>query len=90
MNGLAYMHSLAPDFRAADIAGAAHRHGLLVQSRYAHFLSAVPDAHSLLAVVGTLALLQELDPEHFHDNIRWSDIFSDRKFYETDRVEVGP
>ena len=44
-------------------------------------------ASSLLAVVGTLALLQELDSERFHDEVRWSDIFSDRKFYETDRVE---
>jgi len=40
-----------------------------------------------LAVVGTLALLQEMDPQRFCDQIRWSDIFSDRKFYETDRVE---
>ena len=85
--GLAYMHSLVPAYRTDDVAAAARRHGRLVQSRYAQFLSACPDAHTLLAVVGTLALLQELDSERFCDDIRWSDIFSARKFYETDRVE---
>ena len=85
--GLAYMHSLVRDYRAEDIAAAAHRHGRLVQERYAQFLSSAPDAHILLAAVGTLALLQDLDAEHFHDTVRWSDIFSDRRFYKTDQVE---
>lgn len=85
--GLAYMHSQVPDYRAEDIAAAACRHGRLVQDGYAGFLSAAPNAHSLLAVVGTLALLQELDPDHFRDDVRWSDIFSDRRFYRTDQVE---
>ncbi|HUT37326.1 MAG TPA: glycoside hydrolase family 88 protein [Planctomycetota bacterium] len=88
--GLAYMRSLAPEHRAADIAAAAQRHGRLVRERFAGFLAATPDAHLLLAVVGTLALLQELDPEHFRDEVRWSDIFSDRSFYRTDLVECGP
>jgi hypothetical protein len=85
--GLAYMHSLAPDHRPGDISAAACRHGRLMQQYYAGFLSAAPNAHLLLAVVGTLALLQELDPNHFQDDVRWSDIFSDRLFYRTDRVE---
>ena len=58
-----------------------------MQQHYAGFLSAAPNAHSLLAVVGTLALLQKLDPNHFRDDVPWSDIFSDHLFYRTDRVE---
>ncbi len=85
--GLAYMRSLVPDYRVDDITAAVQRHGRLVQSRYASFLYSNPEAHTLLAVVGTLALLQEMDPQRFCDPVRWSDIFSDRKFYETDRVE---
>lgn len=88
--GLAYMHSLVPAHRADEISDAAVRHGRLVQQGYAGFLSAAPHAHSLLAVVGTLALLQELDSDHFRDDVRWSDIFSDRRFYRTDRVECVP
>ncbi len=86
--GLAYMTSLAPDYRAADIARAAQKHGRLVRQRYPAFLAGRPDAHIVLSVVGTLSLLQELDPEHFRDEVTWSDIFSDRRFYETSRVEV--
>ncbi len=85
--GLAYMHSLAPDHRPGDIAAAARRHGRLMQQHYAGYLAAAPNAHSLLAVVSTLALLQKLDPNHFRDDVHWCDIFSDRLFYRTDRVE---
>ncbi len=85
--GLAFMRSLAPNYRADEVAAAARRHGLLVQDRYPAYLASAADTHGLLAVVGTLALLRELDPEHFHDDVQWSDIFSDRKFYATDRVE---
>jgi hypothetical protein len=86
--GLAYMRKQVPDYRGTDILGAARRHGRLVRERYTQFMSACPGTHTLLAVVGTLALLQELDPEHFRDSVRWSDIFSDRRFYETARVEA--
>lgn len=85
--GLAFMRSLAADYRADDLAAAARRHGLLVQRHYRAYLASAPDTHGLLAVVGTLALLRELDPDHFQDDVPWSDIFSDRKFYATDRVE---
>jgi hypothetical protein len=43
----------------------------------------------VLALIGTLALLQELAPESFRDTVRWSDIFSDRRFYRTDLVEAA-
>jgi hypothetical protein len=85
--GLAYAQSLAATHRADDVATAARRHGRLVQSNYQAFLASDPHTHSLLAVVGTLALLQELDSERFGGDVRWSDIFSDRKFYETANVE---
>ncbi len=41
----------------------------------------------MLALVSTLALLKELTPERYHDEIQWSDIFSQRRFYRTDLVE---
>lgn len=85
--GLAYMHSLAPDHRPGDIATAARLHGNLVREHYPRFLPRAPDAHIVLSVVSTLALLQELLPGEYHDDIRWSDIFSDRRFYRTDLVE---
>lgn len=88
--GLAYMRSLAPEHRAQDVAAAARRHGRLVQARYPGFLPSAPDAHTVLALVGTLALLQELAPSDFRDTIRWSDIFSDRRFYRTDLVQREP
>lgn len=86
--GLAYMRSEAPGYRETDIAAAARSHGDLVIDRFPGYLLSAPDAHGVLAVVGTLALLQELDPERFRDEARWSDIFSDRRFYRTDRVEA--
>ena len=47
-----------------------------------------PDAHTVLSVVSTLALLQTLEPDRWLDTVTWSDIFSDRRFYRTDRVEA--
>lgn len=44
--------------------------------------------HYLLAAVGTFGLLQHFLPEQFPDTRPWSDIFSDRRFYRTDAVEV--
>ena len=87
--GLAYMRTCAPNYRAEDIAAAARRHGRLVMARYPAFLPGAPDVHTVLALIGTLALLQELAPESFRDTVRWSDIFSDRRFYRTDLVEAA-
>ncbi len=85
--GLAYMQSLAPDYRSEDILAAARRHGQLVTSQYAAFMSSAPHTHVLLSVVSTLALLQQLDREHYPSERPWSDIFSDPRFYATDKVE---
>ena len=40
--------------------------------------------HHILGLVGSLGLLQQHLPESFSDSRRWSDIFSDRRLYQTD------
>jgi hypothetical protein len=86
--GLAYMRSLVPDYRPQDIDRAVQVHGEALAAHYASFLRRNPTAHHLLACVGTIGLLQQLAPEDYPDDVRWSDIFGDRQFYRTDRVEA--
>ena len=85
--GLAYMHSSAPDYRAEDIRRAVGRHGDLAVRKYRGFIDAKPDTHALLAAIGELGLLNQLDPQRFHDTRKWSDIFSDPLLYDTAAVE---
>jgi hypothetical protein len=85
--GLTYMSSLAPQHRRADILEAARRHGSELTKRWPAYLTRKPDLHGLLAVAGAFGLLQQLLPETFVDTARWTDIFSDRRLYRTDRVE---
>jgi hypothetical protein len=86
--GLVYMRSLAPDYRRADILEAARRHGRGWLDQWPAFLARKPDLHSLLAGVGAFGLLQQLLPETFVDDVRWTDIFSDPRLYQTRRVEA--
>ncbi len=86
--GLAYMGSLAPQHRHGDIRDAALRHGRGLVTRWPAFLGRKPDLHELLAAAGAFGLLQQLRPEIFVDDARWTDIFSDPRLYQTQQVEV--
>jgi len=86
--GLAYMSSLAPQHRRADILAAARRHGRGLVAQWPAFLARKPDLHVLLGAVGAFGLLQQLLPETFLDSVRWTDIFSDARLYQTRRVET--
>jgi len=86
--GLAYMSSLTPQYRHADILDAARRHGRGLVEQWPAFLARKPDLHVLLGAVGAFGLLQQLLPETFVDDARWTDIFSDPRFYRTRQVEV--
>lgn len=44
--------------------------------------------HRILSVAGIVGLFQQHRPDQFRDSRTWSDIFSDRSLYRTDRVEV--
>jgi hypothetical protein len=85
--GLAYMHSLAPQHRRADILEAARRHGRGPAAQWPAFRAKKPDLHVLLGAVGAFGLLQQLLPETFVDDVRWTDIFSDPRLYQTLQVE---
>lgn len=85
--GLAYMRTLAPDYRTKDILKAVWKHGNLALESYRNFMASEPDTHALLAMVGELGLLQQLDPPRFPDTVKWTDIFSDARLYDTKDVE---
>lgn len=86
--GLVYMSSQAPRYRRADILEAARRHGRGLVQYWPGYLARKPDLHALLGAVGAFGLLQQLLPEEFVDSARWTDIFSDPRFYQTAKVEV--
>jgi hypothetical protein len=86
--GLAHMKSQAPGYREKDIANAVTKYGKLVMEKYHHFISSNPNLHNVLSVVGTLGLLNRMEPETFRDSIKWTDIFSDICLYQTKAVEV--
>ena len=86
--GLAYMRSLAPQHRRTDILDAARRHGRGLIAQWPAFLARKPDLHVLLGAVGAFGLLQQLLPESFVDDARWTDIFSDPRLYQTTAVEA--
>ena len=86
--GLRYMHSLAPDYHPDAIRAAALKHGRGLQKRWPGILKRNPNLHNLLAAVGAFGLLQQLLPDVYHDDVKWTDIFSDRRLYLTEEVEV--
>lgn len=87
---LSYMRQLAPGYRENDIAAAVARYGRLARdyyrSRREELFALHP--HHVLAAVGTFGLLQSFLPEEFPDDVPWSDIFSDLRFYDTAAVEA--
>ncbi|MCF7838876.1 MAG: hypothetical protein K9N49_09635 [Candidatus Marinimicrobia bacterium] len=86
--GLTYMSSLAPNHRPEDLALAAHRHGQELVKRWPAFLAGKPNLHVLLGAIGAFGLLNQLLPHVYHDNVSWTDIFSDRRLYRTAEVEA--
>ncbi|HVU25690.1 MAG TPA: hypothetical protein VHE13_16285 [Opitutus sp.] len=86
---LVLMRRFAPGYRRADIAAAAARYGALVGDYYARHAKELfaLHPHLVLAAVGVFGGLQRLLPEMFVDDVGWTDIFSDRRFYRTCAVE---
>jgi hypothetical protein len=86
---LDYMGSLAPAYRRAAIRSSVERYARLVLKYYgekrAELFTLHP--HIVLAAVGTFGLLQRLAPDLITGKIRWTDIFTDRRFYQTQAVE---
>jgi hypothetical protein len=87
--GIAYMRTLAPNYRRADILEAARRHGRGLAAQWPAFLARKPDLHVLLGAVGAFGLLQQLLPDTYRDTVQWTDIFSDARLYQTRKVEVS-
>ncbi len=85
--GLAYMSSLAPTYRRQEILKAVAKHGRGLNKAWPAFLSRKPDLHVLLGAVGAFGLLQQWLPDIYYDNVNWTDIFSDKRFYQTGAVE---
>lgn len=87
---LALLGAQEPDYRRDDILAAVGRYGQVVRSyledRRDHYLSQHP--HYLLAGVGVMGLLHQLLPDEFVDDAAWTDIFSDRRLYQTSEVEI--
>ena len=75
-----------PEHRPAEVRAAAERFGKYVidlwQGDRERLFSEHP--HHVLGLVGSLGLLQQHLPDSFADERSWSDIFSDRRLYQTD------
>ena len=87
---LVLMRKFSPDYRRDDIIEAARRYGDLVRRYYAAHADRLYalHPHNVLAAIGVFGGLQQLLPEEFSDNVTWTDIFSDRRFYRTHEVEL--
>lgn len=86
---LAYMRKLAPDYRTADIDQAIRKYAASAAKNYAKHKAGLYQRHPhlVLAFVGCVGLLQQHLPDEYPDDVKWTDIFSDRRFYRTDQVE---
>ena len=77
------------DYRASDIQASVSRFSRWLLNRYdlswSHLRHSHP--HIALCLVGTLGLLQRLDPQHYTDDRPWTDIFSDPRLYRTAEIE---
>lgn len=89
---LRYMQSLRPAYRADDVRAAVDKYAALVCREWPKFKGTLfaGHPHRVLAAVSTFGLLQQFFPERFPDEAKWTDIFSDIRFYRTDAVENLP
>ena len=87
---LLVMQRWAPGYRKEDIRRGVEKYGGLVADYYATSQAELyqQHPHQVLAAVGAFGLLQQLAPERFVDSVRWTDIFTDARFYNTAAVEV--
>lgn len=87
---LALMQRMAPGYRRDDVETAARRYGDLVRGYYRDHARELYGLHPhfVLAAAGAFGGLQQLLPDEFSDDRRWTDIFSDRRLYRTREVEV--
>ena len=87
---LRYSKTYDPGYRAGDIKAACEAYAETVLAAYINnkHLLYNQHPHQVLAAVGIFGLLQFLLPNKFTDDREWSDIFSDRRLYQTDEVEV--
>lgn len=87
---LKYMQTLAPVYRRTDVSRAVSRYADEVTRYWQQHRDELfrLHPHYILAAVGTFGLLQHFAPDRFIDTMHWSDIFSDKRFYRTDLVEV--
>jgi hypothetical protein len=87
---LKVMRDLVPAYRRDAIEHALDRYIALVErywERSRHDLFAL-HPHRWLAAAGTLGLLQQHRPDRFSDDARWTDIFTDPRFYRSAAVEA--
>ena len=87
---LKVMRDLVPAYRQDAIEQALdrlHRLGRVLLGRSRAELFAL-HPHRWLAAAGTLGLLQQHRPEQFPDDARWTDIFTDPRFYRSAAVET--
>jgi hypothetical protein len=86
----ALMRTWAPGYRKGDIAASVTKYGKAavkyMNEKRKDLLTWHP--HLILAAAGALGLLQQLDPENFVDSNKWTNIFGDKRFYQTAAVEV--
>ncbi len=88
---LRYMSELSPDYRKDDIRQAVNRYADLVTAYWNNHSREMLELHPhhILGSVGTFGLLNHFLPERFPDDVAWTDIFSDVRFYQTGKVEVS-
>ncbi|MBE7464020.1 MAG: hypothetical protein HS116_11115 [Planctomycetes bacterium] len=86
----AVMRKWAPKYRLDEVRKSVDRYADAAieywNTRRGEFFKLHP--HYALAAAGAFGLLQQLAPERFPDERRWTDIFSDRRLYDTAAVEV--
>ena len=88
--GLKFFRTQVPNYRKADIDETIRKSGKAIMASYYKFMNSDPDLHQVLGLVGSIGLLQQHDGATYRDSIKWTDIFSDPRLYQTDKVEVLP
>lgn len=89
---LRYMRDLAPDYRSDDIMAAVRAFADAADGFWGNIERRLIDLdhpHIMLSIVGTFGLLNQLLPDRYRDEVRWTDIFSDIRLYQTAAVEVA-
>lgn len=87
---LKYMSKLVPNYKTDEIHQAVNNYSNLFITYWENYADALLKLHPhyILAAVSTFGLLNQFYPERFVDNVPWTDIFSDIRFYQTAKVEV--